>query len=48
VPAVSIPLGNPRVTSVYATVNGVTSLDSVTFSFPGKPGPPPCKGTKCS
>ena len=48
VPAVNIPLGNPRITSVYVTVNGVTSLDSVTFGYPGKTPPPPCKGPKCS
>lgn len=48
VPAVSIPLGDPLVTAVYVTVNGVTSLDWVDFSYPGKPAPPPCKGTTCN
>jgi hypothetical protein len=48
VPGVSIPLGDSHVTAVYVTVNGVTSLDWVDFSLPGKTSPPPCKGTTCS
>jgi hypothetical protein len=35
-----------QVVPVTVTVNGLTSLDSVTFSYP-KPPPPPCSGTGC-
>jgi len=40
--------GTARSTVVTVTVNGNTSLDSVGFSYGGKPVPPPCKGTACS
>jgi hypothetical protein len=35
-------------TEVTVTVNGNTSLDSVGFSYSGKPIPPPCHGTTCT
>jgi hypothetical protein len=40
--------GTAHTTAVTATVNGNTSLDWVDFSYPGKPKPPPCKGTICN
>jgi len=40
--------GTAHTTVVTVTVNGNTSLDSVDFSYSGKPIKPPCTGTKCS
>lgn len=40
-------LGTAQTTAVMATVNGNTSLDSVTFSYATLVKPPPCKGTTC-
>jgi kumamolisin len=42
------PYGSAQFTMVTATVNGNTSIDSVEFSFPRAPPPPPCKGNTCS
>jgi hypothetical protein len=40
--------GTAHTTAVTVTVNGNTSLDWVSFSYPGKPTPPPCKGITCN
>ena len=40
--------GTAQSTVVPVTVNGLTSLDSVVFTFKNRIPPPPCKGTTCS